>query len=442
MKKVIFTLLWVLAYVQFAFAQQDLLQAGPMVGYSEMQEVALWVQTKAAAEVHIEYWEEGSPKTTWKTDAARTQKAVGYSTHLIADEVEPGKKYNYALFINGKKVKFDYPLRFQTLTLWQYRTDPPPFTFAFGSCFFVNEERYDRAGKPYGGEYEIMKSIHEKKPDFMVWGGDNTYLREPDWGSRTGFLHRYTHTRSLPELQPLLGSTHHYATWDDHDYGPNNSDRSFAQKQMSTELFKAFWANPNYDPLNIGGIYGKFDWADAEFFLLDNRYHRTANYRKNAPERSILGKAQTDWLLDALAGSRATFKFIIIGGQFLNPADYAENHATFPEERAYLLEQIQALGIKGVIFLTGDRHHSVLMKMERYGTYPLYELTASPLTSGPYGQQDFEDRYNVEGTVYDKRNFALLEVTGPRKERVLTIRMMNVKGEEVWKQEIKASDLR
>ena len=59
----------------------------------------------------------------------------------------------------------------------------------------------------------LIQSI--KNPDFMLWLGDNTYLRESDWNSRTGFIKRYPHTRALSELQPLLASTHHYATWDD-----------------------------------------------------------------------------------------------------------------------------------------------------------------------------------------------------------------------------------
>jgi len=41
-------------------AQADLLQSGPMLGYSEMKEVLLWVQTKEKAKVQFAYW----PKDT------------------------------------------------------------------------------------------------------------------------------------------------------------------------------------------------------------------------------------------------------------------------------------------------------------------------------------------------------------------------------------------
>ncbi len=32
--------------------------------------------------------------------------------------------------------------------------------------------------------------------------------------------------------------------------------------------------------------------------------------------------------------------------------------------------------------LSGDRHHSEVIKMERPGTYPLYDITVSPLDIG------------------------------------------------------------
>jgi len=421
---------------------QDLINSGPMVGYSTMQEVLLWVQTSENAKVHFEYYEIDNPSVRFKTDEKITEKKTGFVAKLIADQVMPGKKYNYEIFINDIKVFRDYEMEFQTQKLWKWRTDPPDFKFVIGSCNYVNEPKFDRPGEPYGNNFEIFNSINKKNPDFMLWLGDNTYLRESDWNSRTGFIKRYSHTRALRELQPLLASTHHYATWDDHDYGPNNSDGSFWLKETASEIFKLFWTNPNYDVTGKGGITGLFQWSDVDFFLMDNRYHRTSN-NNFTEDRQILGKEQIDWLINALTFSQATFKFIAIGGQVISSGAVYENYANYPEERKYLLDKIREAKIEGVIFLDGDRHHTVLSKMqENEDVYPLYDLTCSSLTAGVNDDDESYNIYSLKETLVGENNFGMLNVTGPANNRVLIIKIFDKDGQELWEKSISANDLK
>ncbi|MEY2637281.1 MAG: hypothetical protein RLZZ197_1758, partial [Bacteroidota bacterium] len=103
---------------------QAQIKSGPMLGYSEMKEVLVWVQTEKAADVSIQYWEKGD-KTVHKTEPIHTEKSTAYIARIIADEVSMGKKYEYEVLVNGKKMAFDYALEFQTQELWQYRKDPP-----------------------------------------------------------------------------------------------------------------------------------------------------------------------------------------------------------------------------------------------------------------------------------------------------------------------------
>ncbi|MEK9612739.1 MAG: alkaline phosphatase D family protein [Flavobacteriaceae bacterium] len=413
-----------------------------MVGYSTMREVLLWIQTNQEAEVYFEYYEKNNPKIRFRTQRQKTIRKNGFVGKLIADQVMPGKEYNYDLFINGNEIKRDYPMEFQSQTLWKWRTDPPTIHFAIGSCNYVNEREFDRPGKSYGSNFEIFNSIYDKNPDFMLWLGDNTYLRESDWNSRTGIVHRYSHTRSLPELQPLLGSTHHYAIWDDHDFGPNDSDGSFWLKETTTEIFKLFWGNPNYDVTGNGGITGFFQWGDLDFFLLDNRYHRTSN-RNFTGTRQILGKDQIDWLINALSFSNAPFKFVVVGGQVLSTESLYENHASFSEERGYLINRIREAKIEGVIFLDGDRHHTVLSKMqESKYVYPLYDLTCSSLTATAYKNDEAFNAYKLEETLVGENNFGILSVVGSEKDRELIVKIFNKDGEQLWRKSIKSNDLK
>lgn len=419
------------------------LQSGPMLGYAQMREVALWLQTTGPAQVSIEYADTARPAEKKRTPPILTQESTGYTAKFILGPLEPGRTYRYQVYLNGKPVSLPYPLYFRTLPLWKWRSAPPDFRFVVGSCAFVGDSIYDRPGQPYGGEYEIFATIARLRPDFMVWLGDNVYLREADWHSWSGILYRYTHTRSLPELQPLLATCPHYAIWDDHDFGPNDSDRSFWARDLTRKAFMLFWVNPSFGvPQAPEGVSTFFEWGDAEFFLLDGRTYRTPN-RRVTGDRHMFGPAQLQWLLDALKSSKATFKFVCTGSQVINPSSGYENLSNFPQERDEIFRLLEAEKITGVIFLTGDRHFSEISSI-RLGTGQiLYDITSSPLTASPFTAAPQRDKnpYRVEGTLTPRRNFLLLSVSGPEKNRQLTITAFSSSGEKLWEKTLAAREL-
>ncbi|HJS48526.1 MAG TPA: alkaline phosphatase D family protein [Gemmatimonadales bacterium] len=423
-------------------AQAPPLQAGPMTGYSEMREALLWVQTTRPARVRFEYWDSLAPGTRLSTAEVTTSAAAAHTARLLADRVEPGRTYHYRLLLDGAVVPLDRPLRFRTQALWQWRTDPPSFRIALGSCFYVNQPPYDRPGDPYGGDFQVLGALGRARPDAMLWLGDNTYLREADWYSRTGILARYTHTRSFPALQPLLGAMHHYATWDDHDYGPDDADRGYRDKRLTREAFGLFWGNPAAVLGEEEGVTTMFQWGDVDFFLLDDRWWRAPDERRSG-ERTMLGEAQREWLVDALVASRAPFKVVVLGGQVLNPSARFESLARFPADRDWLLARLAEERVPGVFFVSGDIHHTELTRLDRPGTYPLHDLSVSPLTAGiSRVRADDGNTLRVPGTVVEERNFATLDFSGPRTDRQMVITVWNADGVKRWERVVKASELR
>jgi alkaline phosphatase D len=418
-------------------------QSGPMVGAAEMREVQLWVQLRQAGSVELAYHELGvEDPVVFKTAAVQALERNAYAVHATADQVQPGKRYEASLLVDGKPVKLAQPIRFQSRALWHYRTNPPDFKAAVGSCAYANEPQYDRPGKPYGGDPSIFKSIAAAQPDLMLWLGDNVYLREADWNTRTGILHRYTHARSLPEMQPLLSQAHHYAIWDDHDFGPNDADHAFIHKDKTLDAFKCFWANPSYGLDGQPGITTMFSWSDCDFFLLDNRYHRTGPGLAGG-EGTLLGQAQLDWLIDALAASQASFKFIAVGGMVISTCDNYEDYIhIYPKERKALLDAIQREKIEGVVFLTGDRHHTELSKYHPEGGIPIYDWTVSPLTSKSYPGDGEQNTLLVKGSEFTDPNFGMIEVTGEFRSRKLTLRVCDAAGKVQWSQEIQQPEFK
>ncbi len=446
------SVLWLSFTSSFAQGEikKEFLQSGPMVGYSEMSEIGLWIQTKKAAKIQIAYrpkidlsTNKPISNTTFQlTEPIQTNSLTAFVAKPILKNLDHSTKYEYKILINDKEISFDYELKCQTQLLWQYRNDPPKIKFAFGSCVYVNEPKDDRPGKGYGGEYEIFTSLHKENVDFMVWGGDNTYLREPDWGSRSGIMHRYTHTRSLPEMQPLLGTVHNYATWDDHDFGPNDSDYTFWNKDITTEAFQLFWHSQNTNNIDGGNdVASTFYWGDVQFFMLDNRSFRQAqNYK--AKNKSYFGQKQVQWLIESLVASKAPFKFVVAGAQILNESAIFENYATYAEERTQLLEEIKKQNIEGVIFLTGDRHHSVITKLDRAKDYSLYDFTSSSLTAGSAPPYQDENPTAIKDSFILRHNYAIIEIEGKRKNRTLTIIYKDKDGKELYSLKIKEDELK
>ena len=409
-----------------------------MLGPVTMTEATVWASGSAATEIELQYRLSNDNAAPWSSEHtlrswAWDQRAVRTFT---VSGLKPGTHYDYRLVVDyaSKEAVVHQVHHFTTQPLWQWRTDPPEFTVAMGSCNYVNEERYDRPGKPYGGGYQIYNSIADKKPDLMLWLGDNIYLREPDWDSRSGFMHRYSHTRSMPEMRRLLTTCPNYAIWDDHDFGPNDGDRSFVHAETSREMFRLFWPNPTLEQPGVGGVGTQFSHGDIDFFLLDDRSFRTRSELKTG-EPQILGTAQIDRLIEGLKFSKAPFKLVAVGGQFLNTLAQYENFANYPKERQAIIDRIQAEGITGVVFLSGDRHFTELSELALTDGNVIRDLTVSPLTSTAYDPKE-DNTLRVEGTRVGQRNFATLTFSGKRTERLMTMRVFDGDGKLIWERSI------
>jgi alkaline phosphatase D len=416
------------------------ISSGPMIGHVSMRSANIWVQMNEEAPIALKYWssDNNNASSALFSVVILTSKSDAYTAIFKLSDLDPGTEYRAVVVSNGRVLSDEISIN--TQVLWDYRIDPPEFKVLAGSCAFINDSIYDRPGKPYGGEYNIFEVMASEEADMMLWLGDNVYLREVDFQSYSGYLYRYTHTRGIPEMQDLLSSCPNYAIWDDHDFGPNDADRSWIHGDWAKDAFQTFWANPSYGaPSGSDNVGTAFRFNDVEFFLLDNRTDRVHHYNRTQ-DLQVLGEGQIDWLIAALNKSRAPFKIVAIGGQFLSDNAKHENMARYPE-RQTIIDRIEEERIHGVVFLSGDRHCTELSRLELDKGVVIHDLTTSPLTSSSYDNSDEENTLRVEGTVVAERNYAELNFSGPRKDRVMVIVIKNAVGEEVWSKELKAKDL-
>lgn len=425
--------------------------SGPMLGQVELRTAKIWVEVKPGTLIDLWYWKKGemqkAQRLVQKTDATQWFAPVTFTLTGL----DINTTYEYQLIPNNlagvrKPTRADG--EFTTKDLWQWRKPAPDFSFLTGSCAYFNEPVYDRPGKPYGGDSSIFESMAKEKAAFMLWLGDNWYTREVDYYDEWGMWYRASRDRSLPVLRSFLKAMPHYAIWDDHDYGPNDIGKHFILKATAREVFTRYWANPSYG-FNGEGIYSLLSYGDVDIFMMDDRWWRSADDMPDSvngkpnPAKKMWGPEQMEWLKNALLYSRATFKIIANGSQILNPVSPFDKLAKCPAEYNELLQFLDEHRINGVLFLSGDRHHSEVIKVERNGTYPLYDVTVSPLTAGThtFGGAEKQNPYRVVG-IDEKQNYARISVTGKRNERKLTVEFLGVKGEKLGEWFVTENDLK
>ena len=432
---------------QFLLAQARIV-SGPMLGYVEHREALIWFEIPdSISSITVKYHVKNKPSTEKEATNIVVNGTKYFTVKVVLEELNMNTDYVYDIYLNDEKMTPSVPTAFKTKKLWEWREKAPDFTFLLGSCFYINDAEYDRPGKPYGKDTHILETMGAMPSDFMLWLGDNLYLREADYSSASGMAYRYSTNFRLPEMQVLRASRPNYAIWDDHDYGPNDSDGKFELKETSLELFKNYWGNKTFGEPDNAGVYHKFKWSDCDFLCMDDRYYRSANSLADSIDgkpnvnKQFYGKRQLDWLKNNLISSNATFKFIVTGGQVLNPLADKECFYFYPTEFQELTHFIVENKINGVIFLTGDRHFSELLTWQPTGFYPLYDFSCSSVTSGLSTPENPNPR-RVDGSLLVENNFGKIGISGDKGQRKVTFQTYNKDGKKRWEYTISETALK
>jgi phosphodiesterase/alkaline phosphatase D-like protein len=196
--------------------------------------------------------------------------------------------------------------------------------------------------------------------------------------------------RTLLEAMPVR------AIYDDHEFR-NNWDGARAVAEP-TRYAAAMQTWDEFFPLReVSGEvrYRKFRWgANVECFLLDCRRFRSAETMADGAAKTMLGAAQKQWFMTAIAASTATFKLVFTSV----PLDFAEPDCWtgYTVERAELFDAV--VGIPGVLFVSADQHYFGAFRH----AFGIREFQVGPLcrglgvfgTDGP-GVLFREKRFNV-----------------------------------------------
>jgi alkaline phosphatase D len=385
---------------------------GPVVGHADPETAKVWIRTDATRSVGLRLAEtqaalNDAPVYAWAYPTPDTD----FTAELQAQGALAGTTYHYAVQIDGTDVHTG------TLRTAPAVGTPGKTTIAYGSCSKDDDQ-------------PIFDHIAATSPDLMFFIGDNHYGNTNDLASLRWY-YRWAHSRAIRST--LMSTATTLATWDDHDFVGNNTDGYDAGRKEALRAFSEYWPNPSYGTESVPGVYFSTSWGDVDLFFVDDRYWREW-------DDSLLGNEQTEWLIQQLSSSTASFKIVSCGSQWTTKGS-GDSWAAFPSKRDELLNDLFDAGVEGLVLLSGDIHRSEFRKIAAPTTgkgYTVPELTSSPLATWNSGCQSDDEVV----TCFDSGpSFVTLEVDTTLKDPTLTATLFDAQGAKQHEWPIKKSDL-
>lgn len=361
------TLLVLPLAAQDAPIQQAQLQQGPFIGHAERTSVRIWARTSAVGEYVLSAHpidDDATPLT------ANAKAQLEHDLCVVFDlqGLTANQRYKYSIATkDGTNVCGGDG--------YEFRTAPEPTAdcdvrIMFGSCCYEDE-----------GTGDAWQRVQIEQPDTVVLLGDTPYIDNTRLRQQR---RRYAAFAGFAPMAKLLRTTSWYGTWDDHDFGANDTDGNLEGKENARRAFIEHRPNPSFGDGKNAGIYTSLRHGPVEVFVLDARwYASTAPSPANPAAPTLLGADQWAWLCAGLKTSTAPVK-VLLTGMVWNDAvrpNKTDHWGAYAEERDALFAFLGRERISGVVLVGGDIHRSRILRHptdESVG-YPLLEFISSPL---------------------------------------------------------------
>ena len=337
------------------------LQLAPMLGHVGPAEARIWIKATGAAKLAVRVSERADFTDARDIAGPELKAASAFTGVVVISELKAGTRYFYTVLLD------DQPALARP---WPAFTTAPAdgakgrLRFAFGSC----------AGKEPWLDAATWADLDARTAvDLVLLLGDNHYANTTDPGKqRAAFIAH----RKQAGFRAFFQHTPLYGIWDDHDFGVNDSDGTQAGKEDSLRTFNEFFANPGAGEPDNPGVYFKFTRGDVDFFMLDDRYHRSPIKAPDDGTKTQLGAKQLAWLKRELLASKATLKVIGAGGEWQSDS-VADSWKSYAREEQEIFDFLAEHEMKNVLLLSGDRHFTAAYHVR--GRF--IEVTSGPLGS-------------------------------------------------------------
>jgi phosphodiesterase/alkaline phosphatase D-like protein len=293
---------------------------------------------------------------------------------------------------------------------------PASFTFAFASCGDT------------GSNHRIFDAVRGLGPSLFIHMGDLHYRDIGTRAPRDGrsyvaeFRAAYHEVFASDRQHRLYREVPTAYMWDDHDFGPNDSDTTNPARDAALQVYRE--RVPHYPLDGGGGIYQSFVWGRVRFILTDLRSRRSRADARDGADKVVMGADQEAWFGDEIAAARAADQFVCwlsstpwVAGE---PEPGDDHWGAYATERTRLATTIRDAGMGERTFVIGGDMHALAVydpTTDDHGDYSrggganmtVFHAAALDETSshkgGPYTVGPYPDREGAR-----VRQFGALEV--------------------------------
>ncbi|RMG44228.1 MAG: alkaline phosphatase family protein [Candidatus Dadabacteria bacterium] len=292
-----------------------------------------------------------------------------------------------------------------------------PLKIAFGSCVAYRSNK-------------IWQEILSKQPDILIVSGDTIYIGDNEHGNLKKIRERYRDTYRTPAFLKLKNLIPVYAIWDDHDFGYDNADSSYAYKEVSKRAFLNQWHNGQKKNFLNDSLAYAVHLPQAVILFTDNRTYRINAASRDSENAAYFGRAQLKWIKSYLKIKDSRPLIIVSGGMLL--AEGRGDGEMLEDYRAEFRELLDALAAsqRKVIIISGDAHFGAVIKRYWRGRL-LTEYVSSPLAAAVAslkraGSDSFRRKIYRKGS-----NFGMLTVKSRQSGYEIVFELYDLNGRAV-----------
>ncbi len=304
---------------------------------------------------------------------------------------------------------------------------PAKVTLAMGSCADMEP-------------IKLWSDIEAAVVDGLVLLGDTPYI---DTTKLEIARQKHREFLSIQPLARLIRHTPTWGTWDDHDFGGNDTSGKLKGKENTRRAFVEYRANDQFGA-DDQGIYTKFSYGPIDVWLLDTRWFSETEPSPVDPDKpTLLGARQWAWLKETLRASRAPFKLITCGMIWDDKENKErDDWGTYTYERQALFEFIGENRISGVLLVGGDIHCSRLLKYktESICGYPIYQMIISPFHARVIPQLNVAHPDLIHGSA-TPHVWLKIDVDSTRSPPTLRAEWIQMNAQKLWALEVSLPDL-